>query len=119
MGVKRQVRRPLGSWFPADFGERLARFREAAGLSWRSLARLLGVTPYRLRQWRRGAVPSGEHLFVLLTLAEAMGLCDGILMQPERDLPMEAASTVATDGASITLLGPRLVYPEERMHDRE
>lgn len=92
MGVKRQVQRPLGSWFPADFGQRLARFREAAGLSWRSLARLLGVTPYRLRQWRRGAVPNGEHLFVLLTLAEAMGLRDGILMQPERDLPRNGAA---------------------------
>lgn len=92
MGVKQQVARPLGSGFPPDFPERLERFREAAGLSWRSLARLLDVRPYRLREWRRGTVPSGEHLFVLLTLAAAMGLCDGVLMRPERDLPRARAS---------------------------
>ena len=87
MGVKQQVARPLGYGFPPDFPERLERFREAAGLSWRALARLLGVTPYRLSLWRRGAVPSGAHLFLLLTLAAAMGLRDGVLMRPERDLP--------------------------------
>lgn len=86
MGVKRQRARPLGPGFPPDFPERLERFREAAGLSWRSLATLLGVKPYRLRKWRRGTVPSGQHLFALLTLAAALGLRDGVLMQPERDL---------------------------------
>ena len=28
-----------------------------------------------------------SHLFLLLTIADVMGLRDGILMQPERDLP--------------------------------
>ncbi len=91
MGVKRQVARPLGRGFPPDFPERLERFREAAGLSWRGLARLLGVTTYRLSLWRRGTVPSGEHLFLLLTLAAVLGLRDGVLMQPERDLPRAGA----------------------------
>lgn len=91
MGVKQQDARPLGYGFPADFPERLERFRKAAGLSWRSLASLLDVKPYRLREWRRGAVPSGKHLFVLLTLAATMGLRDGILMCPERDLPSASA----------------------------
>ncbi|MDE2640528.1 MAG: hypothetical protein OXI03_08110 [Chloroflexota bacterium] len=86
MGVKQRVQRPVGGGFPPDFPERLGLFREEAGLSWRSLARLLGVTPYRLREWRRGAVPSGAHLFLLLTLATEMGLRDGILIRPERDL---------------------------------
>lgn len=89
--MKQQRQRPLGFGFPPDFPQRLERFREAAGLSWRALARLLGVTPYRLSLWRRGTVPSGEHLFLLLTLAAAMGLRDGILMQPERDLPRGAS----------------------------
>ena len=92
MGVKRQTQRPVGSGFPPDFPERLERFKEAAGLSWRSLASMLGVTTYRLSLWRRGVVPSGAHLFLLLTLAEAMGLRDGVLMCPERDLPRAGAS---------------------------
>ena len=31
--------------------------------------------------------PSPAHFFLLLTIAEAMGLRDGILMCPDRDLP--------------------------------
>ncbi len=87
MGVKRNVRQPVGSAFPEDFPERLERFRAAARLSVKALARLLGVRPYRVREWRRGTVPSGAHLFLLLTLAEELGLRDRLLMCPERDLP--------------------------------
>ena len=88
MGTQRQVHHPFECVLPPDFPERLVRFKEASGLTWRSLARLLGVSPYRLRQWRkRGVAPSSAHLFMLLTIAEAMGLRDGILMCPDRDLP--------------------------------
>ncbi len=88
MGVQHRVRRPIQFDFPADFPERLALFKEASGLSWRELARLLGVRPYRLWQWRkRRVVPNATHLFLLLTVAEAMGLRDGALMCAERDLP--------------------------------
>ena len=87
MGTKRNVHQPVRSALPEDFPERLERFRAAARLSVKALARLLGVRPYRLREWRRGTVPSGAHLFLLLTLAEELGLRDGILMCPERDLP--------------------------------
>ena len=107
MGVKRQVARPLGHGFPPDFPERLERFREASGLSWRSLASMLGVTTYRLSLWRRGTVPSGEHLFLLLTLAEAMGLRGGVLMRPERDLPRAGASP-----QRLTTRRPPLPLPE-------
>ena len=56
-------------------------------MSWRTVARLLGVSPYRLREWRfRGVVPGSAHLFYLLTLAESMGLRDRVLMCPDRDL---------------------------------
>ena len=90
MGSHRRVHRPFEYTLPADFSERLARFREASGLTWRSLARLLGVSPSRLRKWRKmGVVPSGAHLFLLLTLAESMGLRDGILMCPQLDLPAD------------------------------
>ena len=88
MGTQRQVHRPFRCVFPPDFPERLERFKEASGLSWRAIARLLGVSLHRLRQWRnKGVAPSPAHLFLLLTIAEAMGLRDGILMRPDRDLP--------------------------------
>ena len=68
--------------------KRLVRFKEASGMSWRSMAQLLGVSPYRLREWRsKGVIPGSAHLFCLLTLAESMGLRDGVLMCPNRDLP--------------------------------
>ena len=88
MGVQKLDHRPVEFEFPADFSKRLVRFKEASGLSWKALARLMGVRPYRIWKWReRGVAPSPAHLFLLLTLAEAMGLRDGILMCSERDLP--------------------------------
>ncbi len=88
MGVQRRVYRRVEFDFPRDFPERLALFKEASGLSWKALARLLGVRPHRLWQWReRGVAPSPAHLFLLLTVAEAMGLRDRILMCPDQDMP--------------------------------
>ena len=88
MGVQKRVYRPVEYDLPTDFAERLALFKEASGLSWNELARLLGVSLHRLRQWRnKGVAPNPAHLFLLLTVADVMGLRDGILMQPERDLP--------------------------------
>ena len=88
MGVQQRVYRPVEFDFPSDFPERLALFKEASGLSWKTIAGLLGVGLHRLRQWRnKGSAPSPTHLFLLLTIAEAMGLRDGILMCPDRDLP--------------------------------
>ena len=88
VGVQRRIHRPARSVFPEDFPERLVRFKEASGMSWRSMAQLLGVSPYRLREWRsKGVIPGSAHLFCLLTLAESMGLRDGVLMCPDRDLP--------------------------------
>jgi len=86
MGRRRKTHRRVSFDFPADFPARLERFREAGGLSWRSLARLLGVSPYRIREWRRGAAPGSSQLFLLLTLAERLGLLE-TLMCAERDTP--------------------------------
>ncbi|MCY3783652.1 MAG: helix-turn-helix transcriptional regulator [Chloroflexi bacterium] len=86
MGRQRRIHRPVTPVFPPDFPARLERFKAAGGVSWRALARRLGVSPYRLREWRRGTVPSAPHLFVLLTLADQLGLIE-VLMCPERDLP--------------------------------
>ena len=81
--------------FPEDFPERLERFKEASGLSWGSIARFLGISPYRLRQWRlKGIVPGSARLFYLLTLAESIGLRDGILMILQHDLPNGTTSEI-------------------------
>ena len=89
MGVQRKIHRPVQFDFPADFPTRLTVFKEKSGLSWKALARLLGVRPYSVRRWRKGTVPSSTHLFLLLTLADAMGLRDGTLMLTGRDMPGE------------------------------
>ena len=86
MGRQRRVHRPVQFDFPEDFPQRLEQFKAAGGMTWRSLARRLGVSPHRLREWRRGAVPGSTHLFLLLTLADRMGL-RGTLMRPETDAP--------------------------------
>ena len=87
MGVQRKIHRPVQFDFPEDFSERLKRFKEESGLSWKALARLMGVKPYRVWKWRQGTRPSSAHLFLLLTLADAMGLREDILMRPVKDLP--------------------------------
>lgn len=74
MSAPDQTYQPAGNGLPEDFGERLAQFMEVSGLGPRPLGRLLGVSPYRVREWRRGVAPSGHHLFRLLTIAETMGL---------------------------------------------
>ena len=62
------------SQFPEDFPQRLERFRHAAGLTWRGLARRLRVDNRMLRRWRRGVRPDPGHLFSLFETAEEMGL---------------------------------------------
>ena len=52
-----------------DLPERLERFTEAAGLSWRELAVRLGVTERRVVAWRKGRVPRGDAMYGLLRLA--------------------------------------------------
>ena len=36
---------------PEDFGQRLERLKEASGLSWRGMAKALGVDPKQLLRW--------------------------------------------------------------------
>ena len=107
MGRRRRVYRPVELVFPEDFPQRLERFKAAGGMTWRSLARRLGVSPYRLREWRRGTVPGSTHLFFLLVLADQMGLRE-ILMCPDRDMP---ESSVASDGLGATRLYLRDLQP--------
>ena len=49
--------------FPKDFGERLARLVELAGLSWEEFAGRLGVECDRVTEWRGGEVPMGGEVW--------------------------------------------------------
>ncbi len=61
--------------FPADFPQRLKRFKEESRLPWAEIARLLGVYPHTVWRWQSGvAQPNGEHMIALLDLADDFGL---------------------------------------------
>ena len=55
--------------FPKDFGERLARLVEIAGLSWEEFAERLGVGSDRVAEWRGGGVPTGGEVWHIMRLA--------------------------------------------------
>ena len=81
--------------FPEDFPERLEAFVEAAGLTWRGLARLLKVNARVVRRWKAGAKPGSGHLVCLFNLAAGMGLLHILLPsagEPESVETAEAAS---------------------------
>ena len=107
-----RAHRPVVSDLPDDFGERIEEFRVAGGLTVRSLARLLGVSPYRLREWRRGVAPSSGHLYALVTIAEATGL-RGILVRPDQDLPagldLDATGSRSWNRAPASALAGRVL----------
>ena len=60
--------------FPEDFPERLEAFVEAAGLTWRELARCLKVNARSVRRWKAGTRPGPGHLVSLFNLAAERGL---------------------------------------------
>ena len=81
--------------FPQDFPERLEAFVEAAGLSWRELARRLKVNARIVRRWKAGAKPGSGHLVNLFDLAAGMELLHILLPsagEPEDTDAMEAAT---------------------------
>ena len=65
---------------PEDFGRRLERLKEVSGLSWRGLARALGVDPKRLGHWRKGVEPCGGAMHSLHRFASRMPGGQEILM---------------------------------------
>ena len=73
MGRQQWVYRLEPSRFPEDFPQRLVRFKEAAGFSWRGLARELRVDIRQLKRWRNGASPGPGNLVALFSLAARMG----------------------------------------------
>ena len=82
--------------FPRDFPGRLDRFRQAAGLTWLGLARLLRVNARTVRRWKAGARPGSGHLLRLLELAAGMGLLHHLL--PGVGLPEVQERSEGTEG---------------------
>ena len=72
----------LPSW-PEDFGRRLEGLKELAGLKWREMAALLGVTDRAILLWRRGERrPSATNILAITELARSIPggievLCQG------------------------------------------
>ena len=54
---------------PEDFGQRLERLKEASGLSWRGIAKALGVDPKQLLRWRKGVEPCGGAMHSIFRFA--------------------------------------------------
>ena len=54
---------------PKDFDERLARLVELAGLSWEEFAARLGVGCDRVTDWRRGKIPTGGEMWLIMRFA--------------------------------------------------
>ena len=66
-------RRPPG--FPADFPERLVRFKEESDLPWSEIARRIGTYRHTVWRWTEGKVrPNVKHMLALLELAGSLGL---------------------------------------------
>ena len=58
--------------WPEDFGERLERFMEMAGLSRRDLAERLGVTEDTVEEWLNGAEPTGGNVWAMFQLSRGV-----------------------------------------------
>ena len=87
MGRRQQhLYRLEASRLPPDFADRLNQFREAAGLSWRELARLLRVNVRSVHRWRNGAQPNAGHLFALFEVAVELGLLHLLLPEAKRSV---------------------------------
>ena len=80
MGRHQQyVYHTLPEQFPQDFPARLDRFRQAAGFTWRGLARELKVNDRTVRRWKAGSKVGSGHLVSLFALAAKLGLLHHLL----------------------------------------
>ena len=102
MGSRQQyVYRTKPQEFPADFAERLDRFRQAAGFTWRALARELRVNANTVGRWKAGSPVGSGHLVSLFALAARLGLLHHLL--PEAGEP---TATAARDAESMVATCP-------------
>ena len=71
MATERRIR--IGDYrpppWPEDFPQRLERLKEMAGISWKRMAELVGVTDRGALKWRRGGRPSAANFRAIIELA--------------------------------------------------
>lgn len=75
--------RTSGAGFPDDFPQRLARLRAASGLTWRALARELGVSVRSLHRWRAGTRPDAAHMLAIVQFATRRELLNCLLARTD------------------------------------
>lgn len=75
MSRKRVRRQNTVYVLTGDFAQGLEAFKEASGLPWAEIARLLGTSVLNLWRWRKqGVQPNMQHLLVLQELADGLSL---------------------------------------------
>ncbi|MYC37994.1 MAG: helix-turn-helix transcriptional regulator [Chloroflexi bacterium] len=83
MGHQQRVYRIEPPRFPEDFPQRLEKFKDASGMSWRELARRLRIDIRLVGRWRQGTRPDSANLMALFSMAAGLGLLH--LLLPELD----------------------------------
>jgi len=83
VGHQQRVYRIEPPRFPEDFPQRLERFKDASGMSWRELARRLRIDIRLVGRWRQGTRPDSANLIALFSMAAGLGLLH--LLLPELD----------------------------------
>ena len=58
--------------WPEDFGERLERFMEMAGLSRKDLGERLGVSEGTVGRWLNGVEPTGGNVWAMFELSRGV-----------------------------------------------
>ena len=105
---------------PEDFGRRLERLKEASGLSWRGLARALGVDPKRLAHWRKGAEPCGGAMHSIHRFASRMPGGPEILMGQDYQMSFfqeDKEDVEDVDDEEVNVKENREVDEEDREED--
>ncbi len=97
--------RPSGTAFPDDFPQRLERLREASGLTWRALARELGVSVRSVYRWRSGTRPDAAHMLAIVEFATDRNLLDCLLSRRDEAAADERQALLFADDVWARLAG--------------
>ena len=94
-----------GTEFPDDFPQRLERLRAASGLTWRRLARELGVGVRSLYRWRAGTRPDAAHMLAIVEFATERELLDRLLSGTDEGAADERQARLFGDDTWTGLCG--------------